>query len=111
MSDFSVDVTELRSAATTFDQLATTSQGFETRAQGMNLSDTQFGRVPGISNRLSEAYQEHRGQCIDSLAQCTTAITSVADSLRDTAEMYEELEKAIVEAMEQISSDIEAEAN
>ncbi|MFW6598737.1 type VII secretion target [Propionibacteriaceae bacterium Y2011] len=105
--NFQVNTAELRSAATQFEQLGKQSKGFETTAEGMNLSDDQFGRVPGIANRLSEAYQEHRSQCLESMQGCTEAINAVAEGLENTAKQYQELEDAIAEALEQLHKAIQ----
>lgn len=108
VSDFTVDRAQLDAGAVSFDQLVTSLQGITTTLQGMNLGDSDFGRVPWISTKTAEAYADHRQACIESSQEMKACAQSASDTLTATSTVYREQDEAAEEAAELIIGFIQA---
>lgn len=91
----------MRSAGDGFSDLHGVAEDQLTSLASVQLTQADFGRVPWLQSRIFEAFQEHTAECTTVLEELSTVLESTSDGLHLTADSYEEVEAAIVEAINQ----------
>lgn len=97
--DFKVTFSELRSAGERLGQLSNGGDAALSRAQGINLSQADFGRIPWLQTRVYEAYRDHTSECLEALRDLGETLRDADSGLGATADAYEQLEDDLAEAI------------
>lgn len=79
MTNFTVDVGSMDSAATTIHTAQTTAEAVYTGLHALDIPHGTFGRVPWLSDMITQPYSDH-------VATCSSAIKDIEQSLGDLAE-------------------------
>lgn len=98
--NYRVTFEELRTAGEEYGDLARQGESIVQRAQNIDLSQPDFGRVPWLQTRVWEAYQDHTRECIDALNDLSEVLHDADEGLHATADAYEEIERALTEAIQ-----------
>jgi hypothetical protein len=95
MSDIEVDPDVLDDYAARWDTMAETASGWNPVLQAAELGRESFGYIPGIGNRVWDAYEQLRDVCQQVTLGAVEAMSSVGDGLRSTAENHRKVEELI----------------
>lgn len=99
VTDFKVRFSDVRAAGDSFADLHEIAEDQLTSLASVQLTQADFGRVPWLQSRIFEAFQEHTTECTDALEELSGVLESTSEGLHLTADSYEEIEAAIVEAI------------
>jgi hypothetical protein len=88
MSDFYVEPAALeRFAATSMDR-EHDFHDLRTRMNNVHLPRDSFGYIPGIGNRIYDAYTDFVDGCADSLASAAESMAEIAAAVRGVVSAY-----------------------
>ena len=79
MTNFTVDVGSMDSAATTIHSTQSTAETVRAGLHALDIPHGTFGRVPWLSDKIATPYEDH-------VAACSSAISDIEQSLGDLAE-------------------------
>lgn len=98
MSDFKVQISELRGAASTFSSLQNQSSQQESLLSSINIGSSDFGCLQGILT-LFDAFQNNFDQSKKALSDITESLQKIQRGLEITAAVYELVETQAQEAI------------
>jgi hypothetical protein len=106
MTEFSVDPPSLeRFAASSMDR----KRDFDllrSRMEAVRLPRDSFGFIPGIGNRVHDAYDEFTHGCTDSLSSAAESMASIAAAVRAVVTAYVTSDEAARDSLAAVESDL-----
>jgi hypothetical protein len=106
MTEFSVDPPSLeRFAASSMDRKHDFDD-LRTRMESVRLPRDSFGYIPGIGNRVCDAYDEFTHSCADSLASAAESMASIAAAVRAVVTAYVTSDEAARDSNVAIENDL-----
>ena len=64
------------------------------RMNAVHLPRDAFGYIPGIGNRVHDAYEDFVDDCAGSATDVTDAVLSLAEAVRETVQWYASTDQA-----------------
>ncbi|RRD46816.1 hypothetical protein [Tessaracoccus sp. OH4464_COT-324] len=99
MSDFQVQISELKTACDAFSTLKGQSTQQQSLLSTVNIGSNDFGCLQGILT-LFNAFQENLGQSNQALADITSSLEAIEKGLNFTLSLYELFESSTQQAIE-----------
>jgi hypothetical protein len=94
VAGFKVDPPAMEAFAGTCDARAAAFDEVRTNMEAAHVPRESFGRIPGIGERISRAYEQHVQACTEGIASATEAMTAVAGGVRAVAANYHGVDSA-----------------
>jgi hypothetical protein len=107
VSDIEVDPDVLDDHAARWDIMAETASNWNPMLRSAELGRESFGYIPGIGNRVWDAYEQLRDICQQVTLGAVEAMSSVGEGLRSTAENHRTVEEFIRAGTTQIEAGID----
>lgn len=95
MPGFDVDPDVLDEYAVRWDDTAVNASTWNPMLQSAELGRESFGYIPGIGNRVWDAYEQLRDLCQQLTLDTVEAMSSVGEGLRATANNHRKAEDLI----------------
>jgi|1185.fasta_scaffold184797_2 hypothetical protein len=74
------------------------------RMESVRLPRDAFGYIPGIGNRVHDAYEEFVTGCADAISSAAESMASVAAAVRGTIVAYSDSDHAAAEGLDAVRS-------
>jgi uncharacterized protein YukE len=107
MSDIEVDPDALDDHAKRWDDKAESASGWNPVLRSAELGRESFGYIPGIGNRVWDAYEQLRNVCQQVTTDAVDVMSAVGDGLRKTAENHRQVEELIRARTERIEAGLD----
>ncbi len=88
MTNFTVDVGSMDSAATTIHTTQSTAEGVCTGLHALDIPHGTFGRVPWLSDKIAQPYEDHVAACSSAISDIEQSLGDLADAITTTANGY-----------------------
>ena len=88
MTNFTVDVGSMDSAATTIHSTQSTAETVRAGLHALDIPHGTFGRVPWLSDKLAQPYEDHVTACTSALSDIEASLGDLADAITTTANGY-----------------------
>lgn len=108
MSGFKVEPQALERFATTSDARGDAFNNVGAAMAAAAVPRDSFGRIPGIGERIFEAYQKHVQACTDGIASAAEAMASIASGVRGMADNYHDTDSASHDHMKALHGQLDA---
>lgn len=99
---FSVDPTEIDTLIAAVDALRSTMDRHVATHAALDLDDDVFGRLPGISSKVHDAYAHHVSEGTAALTEGRQVLTDIAEAATATAEGYRTTETANLSLIDEL---------
>jgi hypothetical protein len=77
------------------------------RMDGLRLPRESFGYIPGIGNRIDDAYEDFVTSCADAISSAAETMASLAAAVRGAMNDYETSDHAAAAALHTIDNDLD----
>jgi hypothetical protein len=88
VTDFEVDPPVLETFAGTSDGRRSSFDTEHQNIQNAHVAKESFGRIPGIGERIYQAYDQHVQACADGIASAAEAMAAIASGVRAVVANY-----------------------
>ena len=88
MTNFTVDVGGMDSAATTIHRTQVSAEAVYSGLHELDIPHGTFGRVPWLSDQIAQPYEAHVKACGDSIKDIEASLGDLADAITATANGY-----------------------
>jgi len=88
VTNFTVDVGSMDSAATTIHRSRDTAEAVWSGLHELVIPHGTFGRVPWLSDEIAQPYEAHVKACSDSIKDIEASLGDLADAISTTASGY-----------------------
>jgi hypothetical protein len=88
VTNFTVDVGSMDSAATTIHTTQSTAEGVCTGLHTLDIPRGTFGRVPWLSDKIAQPYEEHVAACSSAIKDIEQALGDLSEAITTTANGY-----------------------
>lgn len=99
-----VETDALETYAKTSDNRRHAFDQLRAQVDQAHVSSDSFGRIPGIGERVYQAYDQHVQQCADGITSAAEAMAAIASAMRDTVNTYRTAESTNEDAARTIES-------
>jgi hypothetical protein len=99
-----VEPAALEAFAKTSDERRHSFDRLRTQVDQAHVSSDSFGRIPGIGERVYQAYDEHVQGCADGVSSAAEAMAAIASAMRATVNTYRKAESTNEDAARTIES-------
>lgn len=104
MSEFKVDPDALQRFVTGATAREGALNDVRQRLHDVRLSRGSFGYVPGIGNRVHDAYEEFVDGCTEAVTSAAESMASIADAVESVVESYRTSDQAAEQSHRAIQS-------
>jgi uncharacterized protein (DUF2342 family) len=88
VTNFTVDVGSMDSAATTILRTEGTAEAVYSGLHELDIPHGTFGRVPWLSDKIAQPYEAHVKACSDSIKDIEASLGDLAKAISTTASGY-----------------------
>lgn len=88
MTNFTVDVGSMDSAATTIHTAQGTAEAVYKGLHALDIPHGTFGRVPWLSDKIAQPYEDHVAACSSAIKDIEQSLGDLADAITTTANGY-----------------------
>lgn len=107
MSEFEVDPQALQLFAGLSTDRGKDFDEMRGQLDSVRVARDSFGYIPGIGNRVHEAYEEFVDGCADSLASAAETMAEISSAVKGVALAYLTSDDAAAESMQSLHSDLD----
>jgi hypothetical protein len=99
-----VETAALEAYAKTSDARRHSFDRLRTQVDQAHVSSDSFGRIPGIGERVYQAYDRHAQRCADGVSSAAEAMAAIASAMRATVSTYHKSESTTEDAARAVES-------
>jgi hypothetical protein len=88
VTNFTVDVGSMDSAATTIHRTQSTAESVYSGLHALDIPHGTFGRVPWLSDKIAQPYEDHVVACSSAIKDIEQSLGDLADAITTTANGY-----------------------
>jgi hypothetical protein len=88
VTNFTVDVGTMDSAATTIHTTQSTAEAVYSGLHALDVPHGTFGRVPWLSDKIAQPYEDHVAACTSAISDIEQSLGDLADAITTTANGY-----------------------
>lgn len=106
MTNFTVDVASMDTAATTIHHAQAETRAVESGLGALDIPHGTFGRVPWLSDQLAQPYENHVAACTSAIHDIEASLGDLSDAVTTTANAYRAADTANVDAALEIEREL-----
>lgn len=106
MTNFTVDVGSMDTAATTIKRTQGTAEAVHAGLHALDIPHGTFGRVPWLSDAIAQPYEDHVAACSSAISDIESSLGDLADAITTTANGYRLTDGTNVDAALEIEREL-----